>query len=238
MNFVSKSAGVVRYCLAIGLAASILNLAGCWGGPRLSTAKQLVAFEQAGPVRPQVDHDKLVRAKIPVGPYRVVAGDVLELQIPLVMQAVGAEIPERTEPHLTRVARAGTISLPIVGKIQAVGKTLAQIESAVVDAYYPQYVKKLPSVVARVSEYQTASVTIVGAVQNPGLYRLRSDELTLVALIMQAGGIVEEGAGLIRIHRPGAAEKGEPLALPVKDRNIPFADVALARMDQHRISVL
>lgn len=223
----SESVGVLRCCLAVGLAASIFNLAGCGGAPRLPTAKQLAAFEQVGPVQPQVDHAELVRVKIPVGPYRVVAGDVLELQLPAVLQAVGAEIPGRTEAHLTRVTRTGTINLPIVGEIQAAGKTLAQIESAVIDAYYPQYVKKLPSVVARVSEYQTTSVTIGGAVQNPGLYQLRRDELTLVVLIMKAGGIVEDGAALIRIRRPGAFQQTAPLALPVKDGNIPFADVAL-----------
>jgi len=57
-------------------------------------------------------------------------------------------------------------------------------------------------VFAQVLEYKTAKVSITGAVEKPGIYELRSDQMSLVALLMEAGGIVDEGATLIRIIHP------------------------------------
>ena len=77
------------------------------------------------------------------------------------------------------------------------------------------------------AEYHTVAVSIVGAVEQPGLYRLNSEERSVVALIMKAGGIVEEGASRICIRRPNSDEQTEPLVLPVKGLNIPFTDTVL-----------
>jgi protein involved in polysaccharide export with SLBB domain len=146
--------------------------------------------------------DRLVKAKIGGGPYRVVPGDVLELTMPAILRVVTAEGPgvsDQVTPYVCRVSEGGTIALPMVGEIKAAGKSLGQIESAVIDAYYPEYAVTRPSVVARVTEYRTAKVSVTGAVEKPGVYELRSDQMSLVALLMAAGGIIDEGASLIRI---------------------------------------
>jgi len=149
-----------------------------------------------------VDIDRLVRAKIGGGPYRIVSGEVLELTMPTILQVVTAEEPEasgKMVPYVCRFSEAGTITLPVVGQIEVAGKTLSEIETAVIDAYYPEYTVTRPSVFARILEYRTAKVSITGAVKNPGIYELRSDQMSLVALLMEAGGIIDEGATLIRI---------------------------------------
>ncbi len=182
----------------------LLYLNGCSDKVILPTIEQLVEFESASPPRPVVDFDRLVRAKIGGGPYRVVPGEVLEITMPAILRVVTTDEsvgPEKDTVYICRVSENGTISLPIVGKIAAAGKTLAQIESAIIDAYYPEYALTLPSVFARVLEYETAKVSISGAVQNPGIYSLRSDQMSLVALLMEAGGIIDQGAAVIRIVR-------------------------------------
>jgi len=146
--------------------------------------------------------DRLVRAKIGGGPYRVVPGEVLELTMPTILHVVTAEEPEisgKMAPYVCRISDAGTITLPVVGEIKVEGKTLSEIESAVIDAYHPEYTVTRPSVFAQVLEYKTAKVSITGAVENPGIYELSSDQTSLVALLMEAGGIIDEGATLIRI---------------------------------------
>jgi protein involved in polysaccharide export with SLBB domain len=50
--------------------------------------------------------------------------------------------------------------------------------------------------------------------------------MSLVSLITKAGGIIDEGATVIRIKRNGDAA-ARPLSLPVRGLNIPFADVPL-----------
>jgi len=187
-----------------------INLAGCSDQVLLPSAQGLAEFENAGPVRPTVDMDRLVKAKIGGGPYRVVPGDVLELTMPAILRVVTAEGPgvsDQVTPYVCRVSESGTIALPMVGEIKAAGKSLGQIESAVINAYYPEYAVTRPSVVARVTEYRTAKVSVTGAVEKPGVYELRSDQMSLVALLMAAGGIIDEGASLIRIIHSEEAEE-------------------------------
>ena len=82
------------------------------------------------------------------------------------------------------------------------GKTLAQIENEIVSAYCPRYIVAEPSVVCNVKEYYLRDVTVVGAVTQPGIYKLRSNEMSLVNALMKAGGIVEGGASIITIKNP------------------------------------
>jgi len=197
---ISKIRVFLKFFLIIFL--SIYSLVGCGEQVHLPSAGQLAEFENAGPVRPTVDMDRLVRAKIDGGPYRVVPGDVLELTMPTILRVVTAErpqVPDQVTAYVCRVSESGAITLPAVGEIKVVGKTLSKIESAVVDAYYPKYAATHPSVFARVTEYRTARVSVTGAVKNPGVYELRSDQMSLVALLMASGGIIDEGASLIRI---------------------------------------
>jgi len=190
--------------LFLFLLAILLSvyLAGCGDRVRLPSAEELSTFQAAGPSVPTVDMQRVARAKMEVGTYRIVPGDVLELNMPIILQFLVTEapdFPDKIAPYLCRVLDNGTIVLPMAGEIRAAGKTLAEIELAIIDAYYPTYARTRPSVIARVTEYKTHKVSITGAVQNPGIYELRSDQMSLVALLMRAGGIIKEGAVRIRI---------------------------------------
>ena len=177
---------------------------GCRDNIELPPIERVAEFESAGPEGPTIDTDRLVRAKIPAGPYRVNFGDVLALDLPA---ALYPDMPMEgtaaaTSPtHTCRVGEDGLITLPDGQQVSAADKPLGQIEAAVVDLYYPRLVKTRPSVYARVLEYRTYRVQISGAVTTPGVYALRQDQLSLVALLMEAGGIVADGAAIIRIDR-------------------------------------
>jgi protein involved in polysaccharide export with SLBB domain len=184
------------------LLCSFFSLAGCGDNVHLPTSQELIEFENAGPVPPVIDMDRIVRAKIGGGPYHAVTGDALELTMPAIVRFITAKDLGTTytvTPYISRVNENGNIALPIVGDIKAAGRTLSQIESDIIDAYYPKHVVTRPSVFARVLEYRTAQVSITGAVRTPGIYYLRSDQMSLVALIMEAGGIIDQGAASIRI---------------------------------------
>lgn len=222
----------VWFCYSTVIIIS-LGLAGCSGG-RQSRSDQFIEFENAGPLRPQVDLGRLTQAKTPPDSYRAGVGDVLELHLPVILRSVEAESIgplERIEPYLCRIGADGAITLPIAGPVVVDGNDLPEIEALVAAAYYPQYVVDRPVVIAGVAQYQTQPVSVLGAVAQPGLYRLRRDELSLVNLLMKAGGITAEGAGVIRLRHQNDPHGGEPLILPVAGLNIPFADVALTRGD-------
>lgn len=200
--WVSKIRMIFNFILTMFL---LLWMTGCGDHVRLPSTQQLIEFENAGPGRPSLDIDRLIRADVRGGAYHVVSGDVVELTMPAIVRFVTSEEAnsgiDTARPYLCRVNERGNITLPIVGDIRVSGRDLSQIELDVVNAYYPRYVMARPSVFARVLDYKTAKVSITGAVQKPGIYSLRSDQMSLVALLMEAGGIVDEGAALIRIVR-------------------------------------
>jgi protein involved in polysaccharide export with SLBB domain len=172
----------------------------------MPTPEEKAAFDQAGSIIPMIDLDRIEKAKLKTGPYRVVRGDVLEFTMPALLQAATAAEVQATQtrnlpvnPYLTRVRDNGAITLPAVGSMMVAGLSLAQIEEQVVKAY--QHVVLQPSVFVRVAQYKTSKVYIAGAVRTPGVYALQADQMTLSSLLTQAGGISEVGAAVVRLVR-------------------------------------
>ncbi len=192
-------------------------------------------FSHAGPIHPQLDMERMLKQKIHMGVYQIVTGDVLELHMPGVLRTLTTDYIDalgQVDNYVCRVNPNGSILLPILGEIKAAGLTLAQLEQRIVNGYYPQFLINPPVVVAAIKENFTSHVSILGAVENPGVYECNSNEMSLVSLIMKAGGIVDGGARSIKIGRAGANANGElklvdQFVLPVKGLNIPFSDVAL-----------
>ncbi len=236
----------VRNRGGLGLAALALALASC-SSVKVSTPEEFARFEAAGPYTPTIDIEALTSAKLETGPYRVAADDVLSLDMPDVIRALSPQADDsrqfsqdrRSLIHRCRVTQQGTITLPVVGEIPAAGKTLGEIEQAAVAAYHPKYVVHRPSVVAEVTEYSVVHVTVMGAVENPGIYALTSRERSLVGALMKAGGIggtqvraggiITGGASAVRVRNRGTAsdERIPPVVLPVTGVNLPFTDLPL-----------
>ena len=203
--------------LVLLVTAGIL---GCSDNVKLPTPLELIEFETFGRSEPAVDISRLVRARLEPGPYRVVPGDVLELTMPSVLQIVTVDESAVTEttPFACRISDSGTITLPVVGELEAAGLSLAEIEVKVTDAYHPKYARTRPSVLAQVLEYMTYKVSITGAVRTPGIYELRGDQMSMVSLLMQAQGILDEGATVIRINRTQHAPIGRAGSMRITDR--------------------
>lgn len=202
-------------------------LCGC-SGLEVSTSQQLARFEQAGPYRPKVDTDAFVAARLPAAQYTVAPGDILQFDMPSVMRALSVDAATTSRPHLSRVSSEGKITLPMIGEIDASGQALEEIERAAVEAYHPRYSVYRPAIVATVKEYSQVKVSVRGAVVNPGIHSLASDEKSLVGALMKAGGFLRDGASAVRILRPGNEGATDPIVLPVEGLNLVFADVALA----------
>ena len=264
--FVFSKRPAARICADL-LSLVILTacMSGCGDQVRTPSGEQLAAFERAGTLEEStVDMDRVRKAQLYTGPYRVIPGDVLEFTMPALLRAVTAaelqmaQTPGGNEqPYICRVGTQGTIALPAVGELRVVGLSLAEIEESVIDAYR-RYLVLRPSIFARILEYRTSKVYIAGAIKKPGVYTLRADQMTLVSLLAEAGGIVETGAAIVRVVRseeqsmsggnhaphgarhPGPAgpniadvnqEKESAIVLPVVGMNTPFRDVSLEEGD-------
>ena len=200
--------GLLGRCGGIVFCAGMVCLlvAGCSDNILLPTEQQLAAFEAAGPLIPEIDLDRLMASQGKIQEYTIQRQDLLEILMPSMLVQLSTEVTTETSlthTHLTRVDDTGQVTLAIVESIPAEGKTLAELEAAIVAAYWPKYTTRKPSIVVRVSEYKTAQVSVAGSVLTPGVYELPAHKMTLVSALMAAGGIVEKGAAIIHINQPG-----------------------------------
>ena len=192
--------GTVFVCAGAFLMA---YAAGC--GPKVSTPDVVREFESAGPIKSEVEIAAaygVTGLKSHTGPYRVIPGDILEFQMPAVLRVISSDLPQwlrpvygRTdvEPYLARVSPVGTITLPIVGEMEVAGRTLAQIEASVIDAYHPKYVVNPPMVVCEVKKYQMESqrvFAVMGLVKDSGVFPYPADvQYTVMEALAFAGGL-------------------------------------------------
>jgi protein involved in polysaccharide export with SLBB domain len=173
-------------------------LAGC--STSLSSPEDVTKFEKAGPIQTVMDFDQSAKGK--PGPYRVIPGDVLEFQMHVSLRIVSSELPDwlrpsygykEIEPYIVRVSDAGTVTLPIIGDIQIAGKTLAEIEQTVKNAYYPKYVVNPPMLVCQVKNYQGEHeriFTVMGLVNKPDAYPYpQGVQYNLMEALAFAGGL-------------------------------------------------
>jgi polysaccharide biosynthesis/export protein len=109
--------------------------------------------------------------------YLVGPTDILEISV--------FKVPELSKS--VQVADTGTINLPLVGEVQASGKTASEIEKDLTRQLGAKYLKS-PQVTVYVKEHNSQRVTIEGAVRKPGLYPIRGT-LSLVQLIATAEGV-------------------------------------------------
>lgn len=210
----------IQPCLAglLCIMGSLFAAAGC--GPALSTSDQLAEFEQAGPVG-EPNARSISGVKSSPGPYRVVPGDILEFQMPAVLRVVSSDLPDwlrpmygrkDVEPYLVRVGPSGTIVLPIIGEVSAAGRTLAEVEAAVIDLYYPKYVTNRPMVVCEVTKYQRENervFAVVGLVNKSGVFPYPPDvQYNLMEALAFAGGLdMVADPRYVKVYRQDAGSR-------------------------------
>jgi protein involved in polysaccharide export with SLBB domain len=226
------------------LAGLCWALAGCADGINPPSPEQLAAFEQAGPGGPVLDLDRVAHARLQTGPYRLVPGDVLQIDMPARLDPDALTTPAGPggkATHVCRVSDSGMITLPDGREVAAKGRSLGEVESAIVGVYYPSLVKTKPAVYAHVLEYATANIRVMGGVTKPGIYHVRHDQMSLLAVLMEAGEIVEGGAATIRIVRSGPAKDESrvslsgTMSLPTGDGAGPLPRVTLSSWPESEI---
>jgi polysaccharide biosynthesis/export protein len=92
-----------------------------------------------------------------------------------------------------RVENDGTIPLPLLGHVQASGLTPEQLAHNLEAAWGSNYLQD-PQVTVYVVEYHAKPVSVVGEVQNPGLYYLTGPR-NLIEVLSMAGGLAKRMNG-------------------------------------------
>ena len=109
---------------------------------------------------------------------------------------------EEIDGKTARVDLQGYIDLPLIGKIRAAGLSVDAVETELSNRLR-KYVRD-PQVSVTVSEYHSQPVSVLGAVNTPGVYNLTGPS-TLEQVLSRAGGLRSDAGNTISITRRQAS---------------------------------
>lgn len=101
------------------------------------------------------------------------------------------------------IAGDGNVSLPFIGSVAAGGKTIRQLEAAIIDRLQPEYLKN-PRVAVEVMNFRPFD--IIGEVQKPGSYPYRNGMTVLNAVAMAGGFTYRAQEDQFRIRRAASGQ--------------------------------
>lgn len=100
-----------------------------------------------------------------------------------------------------RVDPSGEIALPLLGSVPASGSTTRELEDTLETRLAATYMHD-PQVTVRVTDMQSHGVSVMGAVNQPGVYQVAGHS-TLLQVLAEAEGLSEEAGNRIYVVRPG-----------------------------------
>lgn len=167
---------MIARLLRLGLAAvMVAALTACGGGSsgiRSGTARAVTATSDL----PAPDTTSESGAYVGASDYRVGALDLLEISV------FQVEDLNRT----VRINSSGQISLPLIGTVQAGGKTIAELEADIATKLEAGYLQA-PQVSVFVKEFSSQRVTVEGAVKQPGIFPITGRTSLLQAIALAKG---------------------------------------------------
>jgi polysaccharide biosynthesis/export protein len=108
-----------------------------------------------------------------------------------------ANVPDISEKPI-RIDLNGYINMPMVGRLEAGGLTVEQLEALI--AKRLKVFLEEPDVAVSVSEYQSQPVSVFGEVMTPGVHQLQGRK-TLVEILAMTGGVKPEAGPTVKITR-------------------------------------
>lgn len=134
--------------------------------------------------------------------YRIGARDLLEVRV-FDLDQFNSNV---------RVSEIGTISLPLIGDVQASGLTRSDLETSIEEAL-TRYVNE-PQVSVFIREYQSQRFSIMGAVRTPGSYDMVGRTNLLEAISMAGGINNNDAAGQVMVLRANLTS--DPTGAPIQ----------------------
>lgn len=111
-----------------------------------------------------------------------------------------------------RIDLSGHVNLPLIGAVQAAGLTAVELQSRIQDRF-KKYLRN-PDITVAITDFRSQPVSVLGAVQNPGVHQLQGNK-NLLGVLSLAGGLRPDAGSTVTITRrltwgrlplPGAAD--------------------------------
>jgi polysaccharide biosynthesis/export protein len=116
--------------------------------------------------------------------YRLGAGDLVRVTV------FGS--PELATE--ARVEQSGTITCPLIGAVNILGKSTGEVEALLAQRYVEGGFLRQPQISVLVVDYQSQKVAVLGHVSKPGQYALRASA-NVLDILAEAGGVIAQSAG-------------------------------------------
>jgi len=131
-----------------------------------------------------------------------------------------------------RVSQSGTVSLPHLGTVTVIGKSIDEVRDALYEPYNRDYYVN-PHIDIVVLSYSERSVTVIGKVNRQGLIPFPSEQgMTLLEAIAAAGGWSNDRlADKRNVTITTTDENGDKIVIEVDARNLTTRDYPLKEGD-------
>jgi polysaccharide export outer membrane protein len=126
-------------------------------------------------------------------------GDVLAVTIDSSFSGANDRRPNVTP---VRVGDDGYANVPLIGRVPLAGLTLSAAEQAITAAAVERGIFRDPVVTVTMQRQRMNKVTVLGAVEKPGIYELPRASSALLNALVVAGGLNKEAGMEVELHRP------------------------------------
>lgn len=204
-----------EWVLSLAALAGAILVSGCATPsqePRGVSAREIRGLTQPVAFSDEVSRDLVRQTRELIAlkgqDYLVGADDVLEISI------FEWEMSDQTKTLDFRVSETGVISLPAVGILVVAERTVAQIQQVIERELAERNLLINPRVSVRVKEFRSRRISVIGAVNAPGVYAIHQNVSTLLEMLTLAGGPTSSAGGVAHILRY-EDDESEPLRITI-----------------------
>jgi polysaccharide export outer membrane protein len=210
----------MRYAVTLLLAGMIA--AGCATDPVLPTASPAAApatpgapAPAAGPGASRMPAPPTMAPPpaVSLAPATTVDGDYkLAAKDQVTVTVYGQDDMTRT----LRVSQSGTITLPLLGEVKAAGLSPTELEQKIEGGLRGKYLVN-PRVTVSVAEFQGRQFAVMGAVNQPGAYPLKTNATTVMLALSEAKGVKDTADRIAYVLRARPrTDEPQPLAVDLE----------------------
>ncbi len=200
-----------RFRFLLFFSLSISLILSCASSPpkkeNVSPETQMREIEASRKVKAM--NEKILMAtlsskKDPSRDYRIGPEDLLEISV----------LEDEKLNKTVRVSFQGNINLPLLGVLKVKGLTASELEREIRDLLAEKYFQD-PNVSVFIKEYRNQRISIIGAVEKPGVYDV-SGQRTVLDLLAISGGLKEDAGQLLFLIRLPKTEEEFPKKMEEK----------------------
>jgi polysaccharide export outer membrane protein len=171
------------------------------GNPSNFPAKEIESSKQVKAMNERILMSSLSSGRDLHRDYKIGPEDLIEISV----------FEEEKLNKTVRVSSQGNISLPLLGILRVKGLTANELEKEIRELLAEKYLQN-PNVTVFIKEYRSQRISIMGAVEKPGVFDVTGQK-TVLEILAMAGGLKEDAGPLLFLIRPPQPEnevsKGE-----------------------------